>query len=59
MVTLLSHDGVCYLAVNVNAAAIPDHELFVQCVQEGLDEVVALGRPKLSRDTTRGRAGAA
>ena len=59
MVTLMSYDGVCYVAVTVNAAAMPDHELFVQCVQAGLDEVVAVGRPKRRRAPTGGTAGAA
>jgi diacylglycerol O-acyltransferase len=58
MVTLMSYDGVCCIAVNVNAAAIPDHELFVRCIQAGLDEVVALGRSKRKRAPTKGLAGA-
>jgi len=59
MVTLMSYDGHCYIAVNVNAAAVPDHELFVQSVQEGLDEVVTLGRAKRKRPPARGVADAA
>jgi WS/DGAT/MGAT family acyltransferase len=58
MVTLMSYDAICCIAVNVNAAAIPDHELFLQCIQAGLDEVVALGRPKRPRAPTKGTAGA-
>jgi WS/DGAT/MGAT family acyltransferase len=59
MVTLMSYDGHCYIAVNVNAAAIPDHELFVESVDEGLDEVVALGRAKPKRPPARGATHAA
>jgi diacylglycerol O-acyltransferase / wax synthase len=42
MVTLMSFRGTCCIAVNVNAAAVPDHEVFVRCLQEGLAEVQAL-----------------
>ena len=56
MVTLMSYHGQCHIAVNVNAAAIPDHELFVESVDEGLDEVVALGRAKPKRPPARGAA---
>jgi WS/DGAT/MGAT family acyltransferase len=44
MATLLSYNGRCCIGVNVNAAAVPDHELFVRCLGEGLDEVAALAR---------------
>jgi diacylglycerol O-acyltransferase len=42
MVTLLSYNGTCCIGVAVNAAAVPDHELFVRCMEEGLAEVTAL-----------------
>jgi hypothetical protein len=42
MVTLMSYDGTCCIAVNVNSAAVPDHELFVRCMDEGLAEITAL-----------------
>jgi hypothetical protein len=48
MVTLFSYHGTCCIAVNANAAAVPDHELFVSCMQEGLAEVTALA-PKRKR----------
>jgi hypothetical protein len=41
MVTLMSFHGTCCIAVNVNAAAVPDHEVFVRCLREGLTEVTA------------------
>jgi diacylglycerol O-acyltransferase / wax synthase len=59
MVTLLSYKGVCCIAVNVNAAAVPDHELLVECMREGLGEVVAVGSERRPRQSARGRAGAA
>jgi len=42
MVTLLSYLGRCYIGVNVDSVAVPDHERFVRCIEEGLGEVVAL-----------------
>ncbi|MEA2147642.1 MAG: diacylglycerol O-acyltransferase / wax synthase [Solirubrobacteraceae bacterium] len=59
MVTLMSYNGTCHVAVNVNAAAIPDHELFVGCLQAGLDEMVGPGRPKRRRTPARGTIHAA
>jgi diacylglycerol O-acyltransferase / wax synthase len=55
MVTLMSYDGVCCIAVNVNAAAVPDHELFVRCTREGLDEVLALAGARRRRRAARDR----
>jgi WS/DGAT/MGAT family acyltransferase len=52
MATLMSYHGTCCVAINVNAAAVPDHELFVRCMQEGLAEITSLRpgrrRPALS-----------
>ena len=41
MATLMSYHGTCCIAINVNAAAVPDHELFVRCMEEGLAEITA------------------
>jgi WS/DGAT/MGAT family acyltransferase len=46
MVTLFSYDGTCCIGINVDAAAVPDHQLFVRCMEEGLAEVTALARPR-------------
>jgi WS/DGAT/MGAT family acyltransferase len=43
MVALLSHAGTCCIGINVDAAAVTEHELFMDCMREGLDEVLALG----------------
>jgi hypothetical protein len=59
MVTLLSYTGACCITVNVNAAAVPDHELLVRCMREGLDEAVAVGTERRRRPSARGKAGAA
>jgi WS/DGAT/MGAT family acyltransferase len=45
MATLVSHDGTCCIGVNCDAAAVTDPELFFGCLQEGLDEVLALRPP--------------
>jgi WS/DGAT/MGAT family acyltransferase len=42
MVGMLSYDGRCCLAFNVDPDAITDIELFTTCMQEGFDEVLDL-----------------
>ncbi len=44
-VTLLSYNGMCHVAVTADNDAITDVEVFMRCLREGFDEVVALGRP--------------
>ena len=44
-VTLMSYDGICYIGVNADAAAIPDPDLLASCLREGFDEVCAFGEP--------------
>jgi WS/DGAT/MGAT family acyltransferase len=59
MVTLMSYHGTCCITVNVNAAAVPDHQLFVSCVKEGLAEITALASTRRQRMAARGaRSGA-
>ena len=41
-VTLLTYVDTCAVGVNVDAAAIPDHDLFQECLIAGFDEVLAL-----------------
>ncbi len=41
-VTLMSYRGVCCIGVNTDAAAIPDPDEFLRCLQEGFDEVLGL-----------------
>lgn len=50
MATLISYNGTCCITINANAAAVPDHELFVRCMEEGLAEVTALSA-KRTRST--------
>ena len=44
MATLVSHVGVCCIGVNVDLAAVTEPDTFMQCLGEGLDEVLAVGR---------------
>jgi WS/DGAT/MGAT family acyltransferase len=46
MVSLVSHDGTCCVAGNINPAAITDVELFERCLRDGFDEIVGLARPR-------------
>ncbi len=41
-VTLMTYDGVCSMGVNVDTAAVTDVPLFMRCLREGFDEVLAL-----------------
>jgi WS/DGAT/MGAT family acyltransferase len=40
--TLLSHDGTCFVGINIDAAAVGDPEVLVECVREGFEEVLTL-----------------
>jgi diacylglycerol O-acyltransferase len=51
-ITLISYRGNCGIGVNSDAAAIPDGELFLRCLAEGFDEVLAL-----ASDEARARPG--
>lgn len=41
---LCTHEGVCCIGVNVDGDVFPDAEVLWECLQEGLDQVLALGR---------------
>jgi len=47
MAALVSHRGVCCIGLNCDGSAIADPRLLRKCVQDGLDEVLALaeGQP--------------
>ena len=42
MITVHSYVRTCYVGINLDPAAITEPELFLQCLQEGVDEVLAL-----------------
>lgn len=41
-ITLFSYHGRCGIGVNTDAAAVPDPDVFRDCLDEGLDEVLAV-----------------
>ena len=48
--TLLSYAGTCHIGVNIDTAAVPDPDVLLACLAEGLTEVTALGdRPEARR----------
>lgn len=49
-ITLMSYDGTCCIGVNLDTGAVRDPELFMQCLREGFDEVLALGDESDARD---------
>jgi diacylglycerol O-acyltransferase / wax synthase len=42
--TLLSYDGTCHIGVNIDVGAVPDPDLLVTCLREGIAEIVDVGR---------------
>jgi hypothetical protein len=45
MMALVSHDGRCCIAGNINPAAIAEPELFERCLAEAFQEIVDLADP--------------
>jgi WS/DGAT/MGAT family acyltransferase len=43
MIALVSHNGMCCVGANLDAAAVTDPDLFADCLREGFGEVLALG----------------
>jgi diacylglycerol O-acyltransferase len=41
-VTLLTYVDTCALGIDVDTAAIPDYDVFYECLVSGFDEVLAL-----------------
>ena len=46
MITVHSYLRTCYVGINLDPVAIKEPDLFLQCLQEGVDEVLALGSAK-------------
>jgi WS/DGAT/MGAT family acyltransferase len=44
MVTMLSYDGTCCIAVNFDPDAVTDETLFAECMRAGFDEMTAIGK---------------
>ncbi|MFL6126414.1 wax ester/triacylglycerol synthase domain-containing protein [Actinophytocola sp.] len=42
--TLMSYNGTCHVAANLDTAALPDSDVFIDCLRLGMDEVIAVGR---------------
>lgn len=62
-ITLMSYDGVCHVAANLDTSAVPDPDVFAECLRTGFDEVLALVSPftparRLARDPAAERAAA-
>ena len=41
--TLVSYDGVVHIGLNVDTVAVTELDLLVRCVQEGIDQIEAVG----------------
>jgi diacylglycerol O-acyltransferase len=42
-ITLMSYRDTCHVGVNTDVGAVPDPDLFMQCLREGFDEVLEVG----------------
>ncbi len=57
--TLLSYAGTCHIGVNIDTAAVPDPDVLLACLAEGLAEVTALGAARAPAGPADGPAGQA
>lgn len=54
MATMVSHVGTCCIGVNLDTAAVTEPALFMRCLQDGIDEVIALGGAAAGADGSEG-----
>jgi diacylglycerol O-acyltransferase / wax synthase len=43
--TLMSYDGACYVGITTDETAIPDPDVYAECLRAGFAEVLALAAP--------------
>jgi hypothetical protein len=48
MIAMISHNGRCCIGINSDRAAVTEPELLIECLREGLDEVLALAKAAAS-----------
>jgi diacylglycerol O-acyltransferase len=54
-ITLMSYNGSCHIAINVDTAAVPDPHELTDCLRTGFDEVLALSPQHTPARTIGGR----
>ncbi len=54
MITMISHNGTCCIGINSDRGAGTEPELLTDCLREGLEEIIALGKPKPKSSTKSG-----
>jgi len=42
-ITLMSYCGRCFVGVNIDSGAVPDHDVLMDCLESGFEEVLAVG----------------
>ena len=42
---LMTYNGIAYVGINIDTRAIPDPEVFVECIRAAFDEVLAIADP--------------
>ena len=48
-VTLMSYASTCYVGVNIDAGAVPDADVMMECLRKGFEEVLAVGGGRETR----------
>ncbi len=56
-VTLLTYNGTCGVGVTMDTASVPDTEVFMACLAEGFEEVLALASPLQGATKTAAASG--
>jgi diacylglycerol O-acyltransferase / wax synthase len=51
-VTLMSYAGTCNVGVNIDTGAVTDPQAMIKCLQEGFDQVLAVGRARTATPST-------
>ncbi len=45
-IAMMTYNGIAQLGINMDTAAIYDHDIMLECIQEATDEIKALGVPE-------------
>ena len=45
-VGLMTYNGVAYVGINIDTRAVPDPEVFIECIRAAFDEVLAIADPQ-------------
>lgn len=58
MIAMITHNGRCCIGINSDRAAVTDPELLTDCLREGLEEMIVLGRSRSNQPADARTTGA-